>query len=191
MEEHVLQYQLANKPTHVLPEKQQTQLLYQASGMLKGSTSITFNESDMSYEMPTEAIQNYAASTNPYIRGLCDEICDHLLMLAEAYLPQTIRPGDLESKFPGYAKGAQEASEIFGIWFDALSYMIDTLTEFEDGLQTVPRMILLSCWCEIFLIRFQYLEDSKSMTSQHRQEVWQEHTHITFSLLATTSDVSA
>jgi hypothetical protein len=110
----------------------------------QGSTSNTFKESDMSYETHTEAIQNYAASTNPYIRGLCDEICDHLLMLAEAYQPQTIRSGDLERRFPGYAKGAQEASELFGIWFDALSYIIDTLTEFEDGLQTVPCKILFS-----------------------------------------------
>ncbi|KAH0286416.1 hypothetical protein M436DRAFT_86192 [Aureobasidium namibiae CBS 147.97] len=92
----------------------------------------------MSNETLTEAIENDAASTNPYIRGLCDDMCDHLLMLAEVYQSQAI-DRELENKFPGYAKGDHEASEIFGICADALSAMIDTLTEVEDGSQGVPQ----------------------------------------------------
>lgn len=152
--------------------------------------SNALNHSDMSSEMPTEAIENYAASTNPYIRGLCDDICDHLLMLAEVYQSHAI-DRDLENKFPGYAKGAHEASEIFGVWADALSAMIDAFTEVEDGSQRVPRMALLPCCCEMPLTCFQNPEDSKSATSQPHQEVSREHTHITSSPLATMRDASA
>lgn len=148
------------------------------------------HHSDMSNETPTEAIENYAASTNPYIRGFCDDMCDHLLMLAEVYQSQAI-DRDLESKFPGYAKGAHEASEIFGIWADALSAMVDTLTEVEDGSRRVPRMVLLPCCCESSLTYFQNPEGSKSTTSLPRQAVSREHTHITSSPLATIWDDSA
>lgn len=144
----------------------------------------------MSNETPTEAIENYAASTNPYIRGLCDDMCDHLLMLAEVYQSQAI-DRELENKLPGYAKGAHEASEIFGIWADALGAMIDTLTEVEDGSQGVPRMMLLPRCCETSLTCYQNPEGSRSTTSQPRQEVSQGHTHITSSPLATMSDDSA
>lgn len=141
-------------------------------------------------ETPTEAIENYATSTNPYIRGLCDDMCDHLLMLAEVYQSQAI-DRELENKFPGYAKGAHEASEIFGIWADALSAMIDTLTEVEDGSQGVPRRVLLPCCRKTSLTCFQNPEDSRSITSQPHQEVSREHTPITSSPLATTWDDSA
>jgi hypothetical protein len=96
----------------------------------------------MSYEPSTSNIQSYAASTNPYIRGHCDEICDHLLMLAEAYKPGTIKTGDLERKFPGYARAAQEASEIFEAWSDQLDFVCELLIEFENGVQVVPRRSL-------------------------------------------------
>jgi hypothetical protein len=96
----------------------------------------------MSYEPFTSNIQLYAASTNPYIRGHCDEICDHLLMLAEAYKPGTIKIGDLEGKFPRYARAAQEASEIFETWSDQLDFVCDLLIEFENGVQVVPRKSL-------------------------------------------------
>jgi hypothetical protein len=88
--------------------------------------------------IPTHTSEASAAHTNPYIRGHCDEICDHLLMLAEAYKPPTIKPGDLESEFPGYARAAQEASEIFEAWSDQLDDVCDTLAEFEEGEQVLP-----------------------------------------------------
>jgi len=173
-----------------VPDEQQTELLYQASRVPKSARPNAINHSDMSNETPTEAIENYAASTNPYIRGLCDDMRDHLLMLAEVYQSQAI-DRDLENKFPGYAKGAHEASEIFGIWADALSAMIDTLTEVEDGSQGVPRRVLLTCCCKTSLTCFQKPEGSRSTTNRPRQEVLREHTHITSSPLATTWDDSA
>jgi hypothetical protein len=96
----------------------------------------------MSYEPATSNIQSYTASINPYIRGHCDEICEHLIMLAEAYNPRTIRTGDLGSKFPEYARAAQEASEIFEAWSDQLDLVCDLLIEFENGVQVVPRKSL-------------------------------------------------
>jgi hypothetical protein len=96
------------------------------------------SDSNMLREPSTDAIENSAAHTNPYIRGHCDEICDHLLMLAEAYKPPTIKPGNLESEFPGYARAAQEASEIFEAWSDQLDDVCDTLAEFEEGEQVLP-----------------------------------------------------
>lgn len=78
--------------------------------------------STMSYYWSRKEIENYAASTRPYIRGHCDEICDHLLMLTEAYKPPMVKTGDLESKFPGYARAAREASDIFEAWFDEPDY---------------------------------------------------------------------
>lgn len=63
-------------------------------------------------------------------------------MLAEAYEPQTIKTGDPESKLPGYAKAAQEASEIFEAWSDQPDFVCDLLIEFENGIQVVPRKSL-------------------------------------------------
>jgi hypothetical protein len=96
------------------------------------------SESNMSGEPSKDAIEDYAVYTNPYIRGHCDEICDHLLMLAETYKSPTIKPGDLEGKFPGYARAAQAASEIFEAWSDQLDDVCDTLAEFEEGEQVLP-----------------------------------------------------
>ncbi|THY18189.1 hypothetical protein D6D01_07331 [Aureobasidium pullulans] len=84
----------------------------------------------MSNEPAIGTIHDYAGSNNPYIRGLYDEVYDYLLRLAEAWRPPTIRIGDLDSKFPGYAKGAQEASEMFGTCIQDLEDVLDVL----DGL---------------------------------------------------------
>ena len=92
----------------------------------------------MSDDPPTDAIQGYDTTTNPYIRGLCGEICDHLRMLAEAWRRPPIRTGDVDSKFPRYAKGAQEASEIFGSWIQELEDAIDILFDLVDGLLIGP-----------------------------------------------------
>jgi hypothetical protein len=127
----------------------------------------------MSSEPSMNAIQDYAAHTNPYIRGHCDEICDHLLMLAEAYKPSTIKTGDLESKFPGYAKAAQEASEIFEAWSDHLDFIADALLDLEGGVQTVIRRLFL-LRCSVIFLTY----SSKTSMSEHLQEVWREHTRI-------------
>jgi hypothetical protein len=95
----------------------------------------------MSYHWSRKVIHNYAASTSPYIRGHCDEICDHLLMLTEAYKPPMVKTGDLESIFPGYARAAREASDIFEAWFDRLEYILEKLMEFEDGVQVNTCML--------------------------------------------------
>jgi hypothetical protein len=63
-------------------------------------------------------------------------------MLAEAYKPGTIKTGDLESKFPGYARAAQESSEVFEAWSDQQDFVCDLIIKFENGVQVVP--------CELF-----------------------------------------
>jgi hypothetical protein len=145
------------------------------------SKSLAFKPSGASNmsEPSINAIENYATSTNPYIRGHCDEICDHLLMFAEAYKPPTVKAGDLESKFPGYARGAQEASEIFEAWSDHLDFIADALLDFEGGVQTVIRRLFFLRCSGIFLTY-----SAKTSMSEHLQEVWREHTHIISSRLA-------
>lgn len=100
----------------------------------------------MSDDLFTGAIQDYDTTTNPYIRGLCGEICDHMNMLAEAWRPPIIKRGDVDSKFPGYAKGAQEASDIFGSYVQELEDAIDILFDLADGLPVGPcRLFEMSC----------------------------------------------
>lgn len=92
----------------------------------------------MSDDPSTDAIQEYGTTTNPYIQSLSAEICDHLLMLAEAWRPPIIKVGDVDGRFPGYAKGAQEASEIFGSCIQELEEAIDILFNLVNGLPTTP-----------------------------------------------------
>lgn len=93
----------------------------------------------MSNEPSILAIHDYADSNNPYIRGLYNEGCDYLLRLVEAWRPPTIKICDLDSKFPGYAKGAQEASEIFGTCIQELEDVLNVL----DGL--LNRGVTITC----------------------------------------------
>lgn len=97
-----------------------------------------FSQSKMSDDLYIDAIQGYDTATDPYIRGLCGEICDHLKILAEAWRPPNIKIGDIDNKFPGYAKGAQEASEVFGSCIQELEDAIDILFDLADGLPVGP-----------------------------------------------------
>ena len=62
-------------------------------------------------------------------------------MLTEAYKSPMVKIGDLESIFPGHARAAREASDIFEAWFDELEYILERLMEFEDGVQVDTCML--------------------------------------------------